>query len=116
MVQSTPPRPETFALLLDATHRGHTIVCVDRAHTADDAWRVAEYVFEAAAGSARTSAVVLASMRQGPLVEHGEECCFYELRHSADERGIELLDWLLVGPTDFVSMALRCDVRSLWLG
>lgn len=91
-----PLTAETIALVLDADHRGRTVVVVDRTEEPDSVLEVIERLGDAIATSGRDGALVLASVRPGgrPLNDDGDR--WLEASELAEELGVELVEWFVV--------------------
>ncbi len=91
-----PLTAETIALVLDADHRGRTVVVVDRTDEPDSVLEVIERLGDAIATSGHDGALVLASVRPGgrPLDDDGDR--WLEASELAEEFGVELVEWFVV--------------------
>ena len=92
-----PLAAETVALVLDADRRGRTIVVVDGTHEADSLLDVVERVAESIAAAGRSGALVVASARPGGGPEPGDDDRWLEASDIADDFGVELVEWFVIG-------------------
>ena len=90
-----PPRP--IALVLDADRRGRTIVVVDGTAEPDSILDVVERMAESIAASGRAGALVMATARPGGGPEPGDEDRWLEASDIADDLGVELVEWFVIG-------------------
>ncbi len=96
-VVRTPPRPETVVVLLDDARRGLAIVVVSGTDDPDTVVEVAERLFDPTAFGAVVGAAVVASVRPGGAAELADADRWLELAELADQCGVELLEWYVVG-------------------
>ncbi|MGE0878081.1 MAG: hypothetical protein AB7L13_11245 [Acidimicrobiia bacterium] len=115
LAAAQPPVPETFALVLDHTHQGNTVVVVDGASAASEVRDVCEIIAIAAGPGA---AIVLATMRPGsPLsVTPADHDAWFDMRDIADDYAFEVIDWFVVADGFAQSMCELTDSRCLWRG
>jgi hypothetical protein len=92
-----PPTDETIALVLDADRRGRTVVVVDGTTDADAVLDVIERVAGSIATTGRPGCVVLATIRPGGGPLDGDGDRWLEASELADDVGVELLEWFVVG-------------------
>jgi hypothetical protein len=92
-----PLTHETIALVLDADRRGRTVVVVDGTRQPDAVLDVIERVAGSIAASGRAGCVVLATIRPGGGPEEGDEDRWIEASDLADDVGVELLEWFVIG-------------------
>jgi len=97
MAMHHPPVPETIALVLDSDRRGRTIVVVDGTTTPDTVLDVVERVAESIAASGRPGCLVVASIRPGGGPEAFDDDRWLEASDIADDLGVDLLEWFVVG-------------------
>jgi hypothetical protein len=119
---SSPPIPQTIALLADHRLRAHTALCIDGAAEPEQVVHVAELIMTAATprqpGATRTlDAFVLATFR--PEVDgfttEADEHTWFELRCRADDGGLDLLDWFVITADTVTALCEFTDSHSLWL-
>jgi hypothetical protein len=91
-----PLTSETIALVLDADHRGRTVVVVDGTDAPDSVLEVTERLTDAIAGSGHDGALVLASVRPGGAPRSGDADLWLEASELADGAGVELLEWFVI--------------------
>jgi hypothetical protein len=91
-----PLAAETIALVLDADHRGRTVVIVDGTEDPDSVLEVTERLADAIATTGHAGALVLASVRPGgrPLADDGDR--WLEASDLAEAVGVELIEWFVV--------------------
>jgi hypothetical protein len=91
-----PLTAETIALVLDADHRGRTVVVVDGTDEPDAVLEVIERLGDAIATSGGDGALVLASVRPDgrPCDDDGDR--WLEASELAEELGVELVEWFVV--------------------
>ncbi len=114
LVAADPPRPETIALLMDASRQGGTCLVVDGTVADEAVVDVAEAVLSSLALHP-IDAVVLATVRPTRHgVEDADHWRWFELRDQFDDAGVDLLDWFILGASGPASLAQLTDSRSLW--
>ena len=91
-----PLTAETIALVLDADHRGRTVVVVDGTDAPESVVEVAERLTDAIAGSGHDGALVLATVRPGGAPTPGDADLWLEASELADAVGVELLEWFVI--------------------
>jgi len=102
LAMSHPLEPETVVLVLDAEHRGRTIVVVGGTHLPDAVIEVCERLAVAASigssGGDDGGALVVATVRPagGPLP--GDDERWLEASDITEQVGVELLEWFVIGP------------------
>ena len=91
-----PLTAETIALVLDADHRGRTVVVVDGTKEPESMLEVVERLVDSIATSGHSGALVLASVRPdgGPSPEDAD--LWLEATELAETAGVELLEWFVV--------------------
>jgi len=99
MALESPLRHDTLALLLDRHHRGRAVLQVHRTVARDAVLNVLDTVVAAACGEPDLAAVVLASVRPGAAFDDPDDVDrWLEMSDAADEAGLELLEWFVIGP------------------
>lgn len=108
MTMSRPPRAETIAFLLDDDGFGTTVLLVNGTDRPEDVIGVVEQVAEAGAVSG-ASALFVASVRpvapspdEAIEVAEGDIDRWLEASELADDEGLELLEWFVVGPAGVI--------------
>jgi hypothetical protein len=108
LAMSRPPRPETIAFILDVGGFGTSVLIVGGTEHADDVLHVVEQVTDAAEVAGAAS-IVVATVRPAPAPAHEEATLtdddvdrWLEASDIADDHGIELLEWYIVGPSGIV--------------
>lgn len=101
MVMRRPPRFETILLLLDEAQCGRSIVTVSGTTDPDAVIEVVEFVSDACE---QLSGLVVASVRPGDhpsaADDHdGDVDRWLEMSETAALRGVELLEWFVIGRT-----------------
>lgn len=109
LAMSRPPRAETIAFVLDDDGRASALYVVDGTERADALIDVVELLADAAAAGAGAG-LVLASVRPTVPIDADPEDLddadidrWLEASDVAADRGVELLEWFVVGPT-----GIRC--------
>lgn len=92
-----PLAAETVALVLDRDRRGRTIVVVDGTADPDSVVDVVERVAESIAATGRAGGLVVATSRPGGGPEPGDEDRWLEASEIADDLGVELVEWFVIG-------------------
>jgi hypothetical protein len=92
-----PLAAETVALVLDGERRGRTIVVIDGTHHPDSVLDVVERVAESIAATGRTGSLVVATARPGGGPEPGDDDRWLEASDIADDLGVELVEWFVIG-------------------
>ena len=92
-----PLAHETVAIVLDEDRRGRTIVVVDGTRQADSILDVVERVAESIAATGRPGSIVVASARPGGGPEPGDDDRWLEASDIADDLGVELVEWFVIG-------------------
>ncbi len=117
-VISSPPQPETVALLLDHRHVGGRILVVEGATSVGEISDVVDCVTRLADDDPTIAALVLATVRPwavgGPAPE--DELAFFDLRADAEVGGVDLIDWFVLSATHVWSLAVRTDAQPRWRG
>ncbi|HWL42170.1 MAG TPA: hypothetical protein VNQ73_04435 [Ilumatobacter sp.] len=102
-----PLRDQTLALLLDREHRGISVLIVEGTCLPDSVLDVARLLADTATGHPRLAAVVLASVRPGPVVTGSDSDSdtdsddvdrWADLDDQLAEAGVELVEWFVLGP------------------
>lgn len=92
-----PPTAETIALVLDDDRRGRTIVVVDGTVEPDAVLDVVERVASSIAVTGRTGKLVLATVRPGGGPFPDDDDRWIEASELADDYGVELVEWFVIG-------------------
>jgi hypothetical protein len=95
-----PIRPETIVILLDDQRRGVAVAVVTDTRRPDDVIEVVECLGRPAAHGGRVGAIIVASVRPEPLDDDdagGDVDRWLEISDLADQAGIELLEWFVIG-------------------
>jgi hypothetical protein len=92
-----PLTSETIALVLDADHRGRTVVVVDGTDEPGSVLEVTERLADAIATSGHDGALVLASVRPGGEPSPADADLWLEASELAEAAGVELLEWFVIG-------------------
>ena len=92
-----PPTPETIAVVLDGDRRGRTIVVVDGTTAPDAVLDVVERVAESIAATGQPGCLVMASIRPGGGPDDADGDRWLEASDLADDLGVDLLEWFVVG-------------------
>jgi nucleotide-binding universal stress UspA family protein len=92
-----PLTSETIALVLDADHRGRTVVVVDGTDESGSVLEVTERLADAIATSGHDGALVLASVRPGGEPAPADADLWLEASELAEAAGVELLEWFVIG-------------------
>lgn len=95
LAMQRPLVAETVALVLDAEHRGRTIVVVDGTGEPDSVVDVTERLAESLA-AAGGGALVVASVRPGQGVLDGDPDRWCDASEVAEHLGVELLEWFVI--------------------
>jgi hypothetical protein len=96
LAMKLPLTAETIALVLDADHRGRTVVVVDGTHEPDSVLEVTERLVDSFATAGHTGALVLASVRPGDGPAPEDADLWLEASELAEAAGIELLEWFVI--------------------
>jgi hypothetical protein len=88
---------ETIALVLDGDRRGRTVVVVDGTDEPDAVLDVVERVAGSIAASGRPGCLVVATVRPGGGPLHGDDDRWLEASELADDVGVDLLEWFVIG-------------------
>ena len=103
LAMTLPLTAETIALVLDADHRGRSVVVVDGTDEPASVLEVTERLVDSIATSGRPGALVLASIRPGGGPEPADADLWLESSELAEAAGVELLEWFVIaddtGPT-----------------
>lgn len=92
-----PAVAETVVLLLDHERRGISIVVVSGTAHPDDVVEVVEHVAGSAAATGVVGALVVATVRPGGSVLADDADRWLELSGIAEEAGVEVVEWFVVG-------------------
>lgn len=92
-----PVAAETIALVLDQDRRGRTIVVVDGTEEPDSILEVVERMAESIAATGQTGSLIVATARPGGGPEPGDEDRWLEASDLADDLGVELVEWFVIG-------------------
>jgi hypothetical protein len=92
-----PLTDETVVVVLDAERRGRTVVVVDGTRDADSVLDVVERIAESIAGTGQPGCMVVASVRPGGGPLAGDDELWLEASELADDFGVELLEWFVIG-------------------
>lgn len=95
---SHPLTNETVAFLIDGCNRANTIVVVSGTEQPDDVIEVAEIMAMTGSRSAELCGLVIASVRSASLLLPGDLDRWWNLQAITDSHGIELVEWIVVGP------------------
>jgi hypothetical protein len=87
---------ETIAILLDADHRGRTVVVIDGTEAPASVLEVTERLTDAIASTGHDGALVLASVRPGGAPSADDADLWLEASELADGVGVELLEWFVI--------------------
>ncbi|MFV0306557.1 MAG: hypothetical protein ACK5OX_02300 [Desertimonas sp.] len=109
LAMSTPARPETIVLVLDADRRGHTIVVVDGTADDDAMLEVVDRLAMMLASHREGGALVVATIRPGRGCDHLDADRWLEASAIGDQLGIELVEWFVIvaGTTDVTAWCPR---------
>ena len=97
VLMSRPPRHETIVIPLDDQRRGLSVVVVADTVEPDSFFDILDIVGLAAAGNDEISALVVATVRPGGGIDEGDVDRWLEGSALLDDRGIELVEWFIVG-------------------
>lgn len=97
LARHDPPRPETLVVLLDHQRRGVSIVVVADTCHPDAVVDVVEVVADAATELSHVGGLIVASVRPDGRVLDGDVDRWLEASDCCDDRGIELVEWLVLG-------------------
>jgi hypothetical protein len=87
---------ETIALVLDADHRGRTVVVVDGTDEPECVLEVTERLVDSIASAGRVGALVIASIRPGCGPSEDDGDLWLEASELAEQAGVELLEWFVI--------------------
>lgn len=113
LAMASPPTAETIVLLLDADHRGRTIVVVDGTADDDAVVTVVETLSAALAERGEPGALVVATVRLGRGPDAADADRWLEASDLADAVGVELLEWFVVEIDDDAADAVAWCPRDL---
>jgi hypothetical protein len=88
---------EIIALVLDGDRRGRTVVVVDGTDEPDAVLDVVERVAGSIAASDRPGCLVVTSVRPGGGPLDGDGDRWLEASELADDVGVDLLEWFVIG-------------------
>lgn len=111
-VLAVPARHETVVVVLDDAHRGLGVVSVTDTDEPDAAVTVVECIAQPDLFDGEGSALIVASVRPGGTVTDDDIDRWFEMCDLADQVGIELVEWFVVGrsvscPRDLVGAPPR---------
>jgi hypothetical protein len=109
-----PPQPETVLLFLDESNRGSTIVVVAHTPHADQVLDVVERFVSEAVLPPDVCGVVAASIRTDCHLLPGDLDRWTELDLLCDQHGVQLVDWVVIGPDGPVSPRAVLGEPSRW--
>lgn len=92
-----PLTDETIVLVLDHDRRGRTIVVVDGTAEPDAVLDVVERVAGSIAATGRPGCVIVATVRPDGGPQPGDADRWLEASDIADDLGVELVEWFVVG-------------------
>jgi hypothetical protein len=92
-----PLRHEIIALVLDGDRRGRTVVVVDGTEAPDAVLDVVERVAGSVAASGLPGCLVVATVRPGGPPLDGDDERWLEASDLADDVGVDLLEWFVIG-------------------
>jgi hypothetical protein len=92
-----PHVDETIVLLLDHERRGITVAVVSGTTDPDAVLDVVECVSAAGEGTGRLGALVVATVRPARGMVLGDADRWIEASQLADDHGVELVEWLVIG-------------------
>lgn len=92
-----PPRPETIVIALDDQRCGLAVIVVTGTVASDSFIDVIDSVGQSAGSDNSMQAVVVASIRPGDGIDAGDVDRWLEASAMLDERGVELVEWFVVG-------------------
>jgi hypothetical protein len=98
---SRPFEPETLCFVLDAHGVGGVVTVVSGTTTPESVLHVVEFMARAAQGVPRAVSLVAASVRPGGGVLPGDIDRWLEASDIAQQRGVTLLEWYVIGPGGF---------------
>jgi hypothetical protein len=111
-VTAIPARHETIVIVLDDAHRGLGVVSVSDTDDDDAVVTVVECVAQPDLFDGDGGALVVATVRPGGFVTDDDIDRWFEICDLADEAGLELVEWFVVGrsiscPRDLVGVPPR---------
>ena len=113
---SFPAVEETFVLLVDDSHTGADIVCINDASHADCVQRAVTLLCGLADQSWLAGLVVATARPYATsLVDDDDLHAWFALRVLADEAGVDLIDWFVLADGLGFSIAEYTNSTSLWL-
>jgi hypothetical protein len=89
---------ETIAFFLDEASRSDTLIIVSDTVHDDAVYAVAECMLRVGNERAHVCGLVLATVRPNHRLRPGDTSRFHELELMAEDCGIELVEWFIVGP------------------
>jgi hypothetical protein len=109
---AVPSRAETIVALLDDAHRGLALVSVDGTTEPDHVLEVVECVTAADLYGTGLGGLIVASVRPAGTIDDGDADRWFELCDLADDAGVDLLEWFVLGravscPRDLVGVPPR---------
>ena len=88
---------QTIALVLDQDRRGRSIVVVEGTTDPDAPLAIVEQVAASIADAGETGGLVLATVRPGGGPLPGDDERWLEASDLADDLGVELVEWFVIG-------------------
>jgi hypothetical protein len=93
----TPFRSESVVVLLDDARCGLAVVVVTGTDDPDAVVEIAERLFDPGVAGGSVGAVVVASVRPDGSAELADADRWIDLTELADQSGVELLEWYVLG-------------------
>jgi hypothetical protein len=113
-----PLRDETLVVLVDAERRGIGLVVVTGTSDPDAVIEVVECLAAPTAHGGRIAGMIVASVRPGwrtgPTLERSDVERWMELSTVADDRGVEVIEWFVIGPDDVTCPRDRLGEPPRW--
>ncbi|HUF98968.1 MAG TPA: hypothetical protein VMM60_12640 [Ilumatobacter sp.] len=123
LAMTEPQRNETIVVLLDDARRGLSVVVVSGTDDNQAVLEVIDCITESANRHEELDGVIIASVRTGTSLdshnwavlgaaEDADIDRWFEMSHLAEEAGIELVEWFIIGrgitcPRDLIGAAPR---------
>ncbi len=113
---SSPAVDETFILLVDDSHTGADIVCINDASHADCVQRAVTLLC-GLADQSWLAGLVVATARPfaTSMIDDDDLHSWFALRMLADEAGVDLIDWFVLIDGFSFSIAEYTNSTSLWM-
>jgi hypothetical protein len=92
-----PLTDETIAVVLDADRRGRAIVVVDGTTDPDAPLAIVEQLSASMVDAGEPGGIVLATVRPGGGPLPGDDERWLEASDLADDLGVELVEWFVIG-------------------